>query len=660
MKRSIICFNTLREVVPTTLLAVLVLIGILSGCSSEKEYKVLSEEDRQKVESELKSTPSEKLLEMARDTTNDITIYNVVASRMFASKMRHASRFSEAIEQCQATYDMALSISDTIEMTKALNDLATNFRRIGSLGDATQYHYRALQLADAFSDKKSYTARKNKTIAYNGIGNIDLTLKYYDEAKLYFKEALDIETSLDSHLGQAINYANIGSIFSYEEKYDSAFSYYCLSMEHNKLANSVVGISLCHNALGEIYEKRAMIDSARVEYQISYDLLLHDADRWHWLVSCLSLGRVEMLLGNMRKASQLLAEAYKVSIEIDAPEQAEVACTLLSKYEQKNNNDKKALDYVLKARTFSDRVKNESQNNSFLNTRVNYEREKGAKELQQLTAEKNRKERQHHFTILLISLFAILLLIIMLQFFTMLRFQRRRNEELKDTNETKDKLFSVISHDLKNPAIAQCNALQLLKQYGKSFNQEQLGQMYDDLHKSAVVQVDLLNNLLNWTRLQMGRMQFEPSKIDISGIITDITELLALQAKAKNIRFNKPEEKGLMIWADHNMVSVIVRNIVSNAVKFSYPDSTITFEYNTTDETIILTIRDQGIGMTEEYMRSVFSEGRVKSTKGTTGEQGSGLGLAVCFDMAKMNKGNIEADSEPGKGTTFRVTLPKA
>ncbi|MDO4461290.1 MAG: tetratricopeptide repeat-containing sensor histidine kinase, partial [Bacteroidia bacterium] len=640
-------------------LTLIVLMMTLSSCSTSSNYTSLSEEERQEIDNQIKALGIEELQNIATDTTSATTINKVVASRRLASKLRRASRFSEAIEQCRFTYEKALEISDTIEMTKALNDLATNFRRIGSLSDATQYHYKALLLADAFSDQTSYTARKNKTIAYNGIGNIDITLKYYDEAKRYFNEALAIETSLGSHLGQAINYANIGSIYSYEEKYDSAFIFYLTSMEHNKLANSVVGISLCHNALGEIYEKREQIDSARMEYQISYDLLRHDSDKWHWLVSCLSLGRVEMLLGNSQKAAQILKEAYDVSIEIDAPEHAEVACTLLAKYERENNNAKRALEYVLQARAFSERVNNENQNASFLNTRVNYEREKGAREIQELTEEKNRRERQHHLAIVIISIIAVLLLTIIFQFFTMLKIQRRRNEELKETNETKDKLFSVISHDLKNPAIAQCNALQMLKQYGASFSEEQLKQMYDDLHKSAVVQVDLLNNLLSWTRLQMGRMQFEPSKIDICGIVTDITELLALQAKAKNITFKKPDDKGLMIWADHNMVSVIVRNIVSNAVKFSYPNNPITFRYVVREEEIMLEIEDYGIGMSEEYQKSIFTEDRIKSTKGTTGEQGSGLGLAVCRDMVKMNKGTIEVNSELGKGTTFRITLPK-
>lgn len=637
----------------------LLLLSLFS-CSTPVEYAPVTEEERKAAEAEFKDASQPEIERYACDTISSISVKNVIASRLIASSYRHASRFSDAISQCQMTFALAQAISDTIEMTKALNDLATNFRRIGSLGEATQYHYKALQLADEFSDKSSSAARKNKTIAFNGIGNIDLTLKYYEEAKYYFREAMVIETSLGSDLGQAINLANIGSIFSYEEQYDSAFAYYCHSMAHNKRANSTVGISLCYNALGEIYEKREMIDSARVQYQLSYDILLNDPDRWHWLVSCLSLGRVEMLLGNKQKAAELLSDAYRVAIEIDAPEQAETACALLAQYEQGNNNPTRALNYLQQSKEFSNRVQNERQNNSFLNTRVNYEREKGAREVQLIAEEKARNERVHYLTIVGISIFAVLLLIIISQSFTMLRIQRQRNEELKETNDTKDKLFSVISHDLKNPAIAQCNALQLLATYGESLPKEQLKKTYSDLHKSAVVQVDLLNNLLNWTRLQMGRMQFEPSKMDICGTVTDVTEFLALQAKAKDISFVIPDAKGIFIFADNNMVSIIVRNIVSNAIKFSHKGGSISFDYEVSGNMVVLVIADKGIGMPPDMLESIFTKGHSRSMKGTAGEQGSGLGLAVCLDMAKANKGKIEGTSTQGVGTTFRIYLPKA
>lgn len=641
-------------------LLLLFLAMVMAGaCSSDTSSLDITESDRQSIETRLKELHPKELTSMLRDTVGRATISKVVASRLLASSMRHASRFTDAIAQCHTTYSLAVEVGDTIEMTKALNDLATNFRRIGSLGDATEWHYRALQLSEEFSDKESYTARKNKTIAYNGIGNIDLTLKYYEEARNYFAQALEVETSLGSHLGQAINYANIGSIYIYEGRLDSAFVYYTRSMAHNQLANSVVGISLCHNAIGEIYEKREELDSARMEYKASYDLLYKDPDRWHWLVSCLSLGRVEMMLGRRESAYSLLMEAYKVSIEIDAPEQAETACALLSQYEQARDNDEQALDYLIQARGFSDKVQNDRQNNSFLNTRVNYEREKGAKEIQKIAEEREREEKMHRLIVIGISIFAALLVIIIIQYIQTLRMQKARNEELKKMNDTKDKLFSVISHDLKNPAIALRNALHLLSENGDKFPSELLKSTYVDLHKSAVAQVDLLNNLLNWTRLQMGRMQFEPTKMDICGVVTDVSEALRLQAAAKNVSFSLPKVSGMMVFADNNMVSTIVRNIVSNAIKYSYEGSEITFGYQETDKNVILSIQDKGAGMTAERLKEVFSDGHTHSMQGTKGEQGSGLGLALCLDMAKVNNGKIEATSVVKEGTTFKLTLPR-
>jgi tetratricopeptide (TPR) repeat protein len=160
---------------------------------------------------------------------------------------RNKAAYAEALAAHNKALEYAVMAVDTPEIVQAYNNLGTDYRRLGELKEASLHHYKALEHCEAYSDKSSYAAVKNRVVSLNGIGNIHLSMGDMKVAERAFRRALAGETLLGSDLGQAINYANLGAIFESYEQYDSAKVYYTLSMESNQKANSTLGISLCHD-----------------------------------------------------------------------------------------------------------------------------------------------------------------------------------------------------------------------------------------------------------------------------------------------------------------------------------------------------------------------------------------------------------------------------
>jgi len=280
--------------------------------------------------------------------------------------------------------------------------------------------------------------------------------------------------------------------------------------------------------------------------------------------------------------------------------------------------------------------------NALQEAKVKYEVEQKEQEHQ---AEISRhKTRQAIFIGGLLMAALLLTLLIYL-----LRLRNRRNSELAEMNATKDKFFNIISHDLKNPAIAQRNALQLLLSNSENWNTELLTKYYSELLKSADSQVALLYNLLNWAQVQTGRMPYLPAPFDlIDALQTDIV-IIQNMAEQKGITFNIDIPQKAIVTGDDNMLTIVIRNLLTNAVKFTNAGGSVSLNISQN----CISISDTGIGMTEEQQQNLFHIDKKRSRLGTSGEQGSGLGLIVCKELVEKHGSTLHIESVEGKGSKF-------
>lgn len=238
-----------------------------------------------------------------------------------------------------------------------------------------------------------------------------------------------------------------------------------------------------------------------------------------------------------------------------------------------------------------------------------------------------------------------------------LKFAR---ESLKHLNATKDTFFSIIAHDLKDPLqFLLLSAESLYKSYD-AYDEEKRRDYIHRFYKNSRQISGLLENLLEWARSQRDRLEVNPEKIDLFAIAAESVELLKESALKKEITLSSQVEPGIYAYADANMTRTILRNLVSNAVKFTHPggEVKITASLTSRGDGVQVTVTDNGVGIEKMDLEDLFNIEVKRTTRGTAKEKGSGLGLILCKEFVDKNNGTLEVSSEPGKGSGFTVILP--
>lgn len=238
---------------------------------------------------------------------------------------------------------------------------------------------------------------------------------------------------------------------------------------------------------------------------------------------------------------------------------------------------------------------------------------------------------------------------------------KKQEKSLKELNATKDKLFSVMAHDLRNPVSAIIGFAEILQEYNRQNNTEKVDAIGEKISLVAKQTIELLSNLLTWSGTQSGRIQFSPVNVKSTAIIGEVISQLEHSAYQKSLKIYNNVASETMVYADVNMLSTIFRNLISNAVKFTPNGGNVSIDAAPQDnDRIKFTITDTGIGISLENIEKIFSVDTQYSTSGTNNEKGTGLGLIICKDFVEYHKGKLNIESQLNKGTSISFTIPAA
>lgn len=233
-----------------------------------------------------------------------------------------------------------------------------------------------------------------------------------------------------------------------------------------------------------------------------------------------------------------------------------------------------------------------------------------------------------------------------------------KNRELAEMNAAKDKFFSIISHDLKNPFNSLIGFSELLVKGFHKYSPEEIQRnikiIYDVSHKTY----KLLETLLEWSRAQSGKIDFNPQYLSLNDLISATISLVNDMAEAKNISITSHISDHLIIYADSNIISTVLRNLITNSIKFTNRNGSITINVKHSGPEIGISVIDTGIGMKEDLINRLFRMTEKVNSNGTENEKGSGVGLLLCKELLSRHSGKISVESEPGKGSEFKFTLP--
>ena len=237
---------------------------------------------------------------------------------------------------------------------------------------------------------------------------------------------------------------------------------------------------------------------------------------------------------------------------------------------------------------------------------------------------------------------------------------KKINDELESANQNKDKFFSIISHDLRSPLSGIMSLLDIIVTDYDSLGEEERKEILFEAAKTSKSTYILMENLLDWSRIQTGKISYEPQNISLTQILNGIKNLYYQKLKEKGISLNYDFDPEVFAFADNNMAETIFRNLISNAIKFSKEFGLILVSFDKTDDFIQIKVKDTGIGMNEKQISKLFKIDQTHSTVGTSGERGTGLGLMLCKELVEKQGGKIWIESIVNAGTTFYFTLPKA
>lgn len=232
------------------------------------------------------------------------------------------------------------------------------------------------------------------------------------------------------------------------------------------------------------------------------------------------------------------------------------------------------------------------------------------------------------------------------------------NQELHNANASKDKFFSIIAHDLRSPFQGLLTLTELLSEQIELHSKDELKKKIDVLHDAAETVYALLTNLLTWSRLERGILDYTPGPIVLEMLFERNKRLLLANAAQKDITLTTRVPKDICAIGDFNMIDTVVRNLLSNAVKFTTSDGSIDLSAHVAGDMVEIMVTDTGMGMHQDVLEKLFRIDVKYSKPGTAGEPGTGLGLILCKELVKKSGGSIRVESEVGKGSTFIFTLP--
>lgn len=576
---------------------------------------------------------------------------SIVALREWGKELRNESCFEEALSVHSKGQQQAESVGDTLELVQALNNIGTDYRRMGVLDVAQEYHYNAWKLSEECADT-SFTAKKNRVVSLNGLGNVYLTLGNYERADSALRMALLGERSLNSTVGQAINYANLGSIFEHKGKTDSAWVYYRKSMALNTEAEKELGISLCHTYFGSLYEKAGEYGKATTEYETAYQMMQASKDDWHALNSLIALARIYHTTGNNVKAMVYLGKAKQMAERIKSKEHlAEIYTLYYKNYKQKGDCSAALASYE-KATAMQDSVLDMEKVNRIQNASLKIERHRQERQMNEAhhRLEEERTTRYIGYIILGIVLFSLAGILAMVLYTNRLR--QRNHRALKRMSALRENFFTNITHEFRTPLTVILGLSHELQ----SSDTEEVKTKAQTIERQGNGLLMLINQLLDISKIKSAVGNPDWKNGNIIAYLTMVVESYHSYARSRNIDLQFFPKGEVFMDFVPNYVVKVMNNLLSNAFKFTPEYGKVNVSAWCENQQLFVDVSDTGKGMSKEVISHIFEP--FYQDENDIQNIGTGVGLALVKQIMNAVDGEITVESIVGKGTTFHVSMP--
>ena len=560
------------------------------------------------------------------------------------------------------------------EETNYKSNLARLYNSLGNLYDyeakqkeSLEAYLKSLNLREELRDTSGTILMLNNIgLFHSDNGNYNKSLEYLNKAKLMAEKKGD-------KANISISFSNLSDVYQNLNQFEKAKEYELKSLIFMRELKDIYRIRVSLNSLGLICNDLKEYNAAKIYFEECLGMAKKAEDK-DLIVSCYyGLAKVQEGLKNWQGELKYAKLAEEKSQEINSQEGLAWAYEALYKGNEALGNYKEALAYHILLKQINDSLFSAEKSAKVMEMQTKYEVEKKETENALLKKEKDLKDariRQQMWVI--VSTLIIMGLVV---FLSMMLYRSRQKEKginvilesqktelqhknrlLEELNTIKDRLFSIISHDLRAPLNSLKSLLGLLND--NTMSQEQVTALFPRLTQDVGYTSDLLDSLLQWAKSQLHGIHVSPKKLNIYNLVAENLSLLHTIAEQKKIIFRNEIGENAIVWADEDMIRTILRNLISNALKFTKANGEILISAQNREKEVVITVADTGIGMSQAVLSQLFT-GNI-TARGTKNEKGTGLGLILVKDFVEKNNGTIQIKSEVGKGSEFIFTLPLA
>ncbi len=545
---------------------------------------------------------------------------------------------------------------------------------LGNCNFATGNLPNAIKLSlDALKIFETYNETNNLLNVYVLIASIYERQNNFTKAIEFNLKAAQIFEA-DKNIFRTLTiYENIGKIYALQKKYSQAITYYNKALTIYKSIGNKAGEAITYQSIAKVYYGTNDFKNALNFYKLSYNISKQNNADVLETSNLLGLGSTELMLNNYGVAEQNYKQALQKAKLLNQRFELKEAYEGLAIIAKSKNQNFASKTFSLLSNQIKDSLFNDSILASVTNTQLIYDKEKAQQQLnllkqnEELSKVQLVKERQiNNMLLAIVTLFVLLALV----FFYFYRNNKRiskslanqnktleiQTEELGRLNNVKDRFFSIISHDLRNNLTTMKLYFDLMS--NKKYKPENTEELTKQIASSVENNIDLLENLLVWAAAQIKGLPLIFEQLKVTELVNKNINLAASLAHQKNINLVNLCNDDDVIFADANTINLVLRNLIVNAIKFTNDGGEVSIASITDDGIAKISVIDNGIGIEKDKLAKLFTQHENPSTQGTANEKGTGLGLMLCHDFIKQNKGTIYAESEKGQGTVFTFELP--
>jgi len=590
---------------------------------------------------------------------------------------RKMGQFMKSLESYTLSIEILQELGTENGMDRLCYNLAIIYQHLARYDEAIRNLFASLEISRKIHnlDQMGHT--------YQAAGSIYLQMEDFEKALEYHRKGLAIHEQVGDVTGVANALDDLADIHLEIEQFDQALRMYNRAYEDRRKVGNKRMILRSQMNLGRYFTQRQNYPLALSYYRDALILAQGLQDKWSQARVSVNLGELYGARKEYSSALQHLDYALSVAEGMESKDIQQDAYYELYELHKRRGNYQLALAYYLSYTEIREAMMNVESRTSIANLESRYDLVHKEKEIERLEKENITSQlelqREKSLSNYLISLAVFLMLLGIIIAFSLVRNRRKNlmlkhknheleelnvrltkySEELDGLNHTKNRLISIISHDLKNPFHSLIGFSELLVNEAERFSEEEKLSFYKSMNDTSKKAFELLQNLLDWTRLQTSEIPFNPADLQVKETIESVLDLLNSHARDKGIVMQIDVSDETFVYADSRMFETVLRNLLSNAVKYTPYGGKIIISALDQNEVIRFGVEDTGVGMDEEQVSNLFNIDKKASRPGTNNELGTGFGLILCREFVKKNSGELSVVSIPGKGSTFSFTVPK-